>query len=106
MEASLGPPSNEWLVNTGPLACTCHTVRLPIRTYTMTKESLIPTIIGSRSGYAIRFSCPSCHNENTILYNMPKPYYKETREANCKRCRTRYTIYVPDENSKKVLNSI
>ena len=76
------------------------------RSYKMTKESLIPTIIGSRSGYAIRFTCPSCHNENKILYNMPKPYYKETREANCKRCRTRYTILVPDDNSKNVLNPI
>ncbi|MCU0631009.1 MAG: hypothetical protein MUF37_07650 [Methanoregulaceae archaeon] len=74
--------------------------------YTMTKESLIPTIIGSRSGYAIRFTCPSCKNENSILYNMPKPYYKETREANCKRCRTRYTIYVPDENSRNILNQV
>lgn len=76
------------------------------RSYNMTKESLIPTIIGSRSGYAIRFTCPSCQNENKILYNMPKPYYKETREANCKRCRTRYTILVPDDNSKSVLNPV
>jgi hypothetical protein len=43
----------------------------------------------------IRYTCPVCHTENAIVYNMPKDYYKDTRNGTCTRCRQRSTILTP-----------
>ena len=51
---------------------------------------------GTRSGYTIRFTCPNCAKENTIVYNMPKAFYKESRDAVCGKCRKHYTVLTPD----------
>jgi len=62
----------------------------------MIKSVAKPTVIGTRSGYVIRFTCPSCSKENSIVYNMPKAYYKESREGVCSQCRKHYTVLTPD----------
>jgi transcription elongation factor Elf1 len=62
---------------------------------TMIKSSVKPTVVGTRSGYAIHFTCPSCEKENSIMYNMPKAYYKESRDATCAKCKKQYTILTP-----------
>ncbi|OPX74940.1 MAG: hypothetical protein A4E39_00366 [Methanoregulaceae archaeon PtaB.Bin152] len=62
----------------------------------MMKSVVKPTVIGTRSGYVIRFTCPSCFKENSIVYNMPKAYYKESREGTCIQCRKHYTVLTPD----------
>lgn len=61
----------------------------------MMKNSEKPTVIGTRSGYVIRFTCPSCSKENSIVYNMPKAFYKESRDATCGKCRKHFTVLTP-----------
>jgi hypothetical protein len=65
---------------------------------TMIKGSVKPTVVGSRSGYVIRFTCPSCLFENSIAFNMPKAYYKESRDGTCAKCKKRYTVLTPGRN--------
>jgi transcription elongation factor Elf1 len=67
----------------------------------MTKEDLKPVIMGTRTGYMIRFTCPACHNENSIVYHMPKDYYKDTRDATCARCRQRSTVLTPSADYRQ-----
>ena len=62
----------------------------------MINNSVKPTVNGTRSGYTIRFTCPNCAKENTIVYNMPKAFYKESRDAVCGKCRKHYTVLTPD----------
>jgi hypothetical protein len=64
----------------------------------MMKSSVKPTVIGTRSGYSIRFTCPNCLEENSIMYNMPKPYYKESRDGTCRKCKKHYTVLTPGKN--------
>lgn len=59
------------------------------------KTSVKPTVIGTRSGYVIRYTCPDCGHENSIVYNMPKAFYRESREGTCTKCRKRFTIATP-----------
>jgi hypothetical protein len=61
----------------------------------MIKPTLKQTVIGTRSGYVIRFTCRECNTENSIVYNTPKEFYKESRDGRCSRCRTRYTVLTP-----------
>ncbi len=42
----------------------------------MIKSSVKPTVVGMRNGYVIHFTCPNCSKENSIVYNMPKAYFK------------------------------
>ena len=47
--------------------------------------------MGTRAGYIIRYTCPSCHTENAIINKTPKDFYKKIRDArchNCKKCST------------------
>ncbi|OPX74935.1 MAG: hypothetical protein A4E39_00361 [Methanoregulaceae archaeon PtaB.Bin152] len=62
----------------------------------MINNRVKPTVNGTRSGYTIRFTCPNCAKENTIVYNMPKAFYKESRDAVCGKCRKHYTVLTPD----------
>ncbi len=61
------------------------------------KTTVRPTIIGTRSGYSIRFICPDCQNENSIVFNMPKAFYRESHEGTCGRCRKRFTVLTPGQ---------
>lgn len=60
------------------------------------KKQSKPTVLGTRSGYAIRFTCPFCAKENTIVFNMPKAFYKESRDGTCAQCRKHLTVLTPD----------
>jgi transcription elongation factor Elf1 len=59
------------------------------------KSSVRENVIGTRSGYVIRYTCPGCGHENSIVYNMPKAFYRESREGTCARCRKRFTVMTP-----------
>lgn len=59
------------------------------------KPSFKEQVIGTRSGYAIRFTCPACNHENSLMFNMPKAFYRESHEGTCVKCRKRYTIVTP-----------
>lgn len=62
----------------------------------MTKQSTKPEIMGTRTGYVIRFTCPVCTTENLIVNKTPRDHYKETRDASCTKCRRRSTILTPN----------
>jgi transcription elongation factor Elf1 len=64
---------------------------------TIMKNSVKPAVIGTRSGYVIRFTCPDCHKENAIICNMPKVFYKDSRDATCARCKKRYAVLTPGQ---------
>ncbi len=64
----------------------------------MMKNSVKPTVVGTRSGYIIRFTCPDCSKENSIVCNMPKAYYKESRDGTCGQCKKHYTVLTPGKN--------
>lgn len=51
-----------------------------------------PEVAGTRAGNAIRFTCPACQAANTIVYNMPKDFFKEKRDVNCTSCRKQCTV--------------
>ena len=53
-------------------------------------------ISGIRVGNAVRFTCPECAKVNDIVYNMPKEFFQEKRDANCSRCKKRFTILTPE----------
>ena len=55
----------------------------------MKNQSVKPEIAGTRSGYVIRFTCPLCNAENSIVNKTPRDHYKLTRDAACSRCRKR-----------------
>jgi transcription elongation factor Elf1 len=63
----------------------------------MMKNSVKPTVDGTRSGYFIRFTCPSCLKENSINCNMPKAYYKVSRDGTCAQCKKHYTVLTPGQ---------
>jgi len=62
----------------------------------MTKQSKRPEIVGTRTGYVIRFTCPQCAAENLIVNKTPRDHFKETRDASCTHCRTRSTVLTPN----------
>jgi len=75
--------------------------RLIRKMETSMKDSLKPEVIGTRSGYVIRFTCPDCYNENSIIFNMPRKFFQETRDASCTRCKKQFTVLTPDHHSRK-----
>jgi transcription elongation factor Elf1 len=58
----------------------------------MIKHSVKPEISGTRSGYVIRFTCPLCNSENSIVNKTPRDHYKEIRDASCSHCRKHITV--------------
>ncbi|RPI38950.1 MAG: hypothetical protein EHM53_07395 [Methanoregulaceae archaeon] len=54
-----------------------------------------PEISGTRSGYVIRFTCPLCNAENSIVNKTPRDHYKVARDAACTRCRKRCVVKTP-----------
>jgi len=62
---------------------------------TMMKSEGKPKVRGTRSGYVIRFTCPSCSKENSLVFNMPRAFYKESRDAACAKCRKQVTVLTP-----------
>jgi len=58
----------------------------------MKNSSVKPEIAGTRSGYVIRFTCPLCHAENSIVNKTPRDHYKLSRDAACTGCRKRIVV--------------
>ncbi|WP_321508598.1 hypothetical protein [uncultured Methanoregula sp.] len=71
----------------------------------MTVQSKKPEINGTRTGYVIRFTCPSCAAENIIINRSPRDHFKERRDANCSKCRQRSTILTPYATPKRTMYS-
>jgi transcription elongation factor Elf1 len=61
----------------------------------MKNHSVKPEISGTRSGYVIRFTCPFCNAENSIVNKTPRDHYKLNRDAACTRCRNRSVVKTP-----------
>jgi transcription elongation factor Elf1 len=77
-----------------------------IKNDTMTKLSLKQEVIGTRTGYVIRFTCPSCLHDNSIVNKTPKECYRETRDATCHQCKKRSTVMTPGMYEKKVYSPV
>lgn len=69
--------------------------RIPRSNTSMKNHSVKPEIAGTRSGYVIRFTCPLCNTENSIVNKTPRDHYKPTRDAACSRCRKRIAVTTP-----------
>ncbi len=72
----------------------------------MTKLALTQDVTGTRTGYVIKFTCPSCHHDNSIINKTPKESYRETRGATCRQCRNHYTVVTPGMFEKKVYSPV
>jgi transcription elongation factor Elf1 len=73
---------------------------------TMTKLALKQEVTGTRTGYVIRFTCPSCLHDNAIINKTPKECYRETRDATCHQCKKRSTVMTPGMYEKKVYSQV
>jgi len=73
---------------------------------TMIKHSLKPEVMGTRTGYVIRFTCPVCHAENAIINRIARDHFRETRDSTCKQCRQRSTVLTPGTNQKPALSAV
>ena len=76
------------------------------RTKQMIQHSLKPEITGTRTGYVIRFTCPVCRTENTIINKTPRDHFRDTRDATCKQCRKRCTVLTPGTNDTPALSHV
>jgi transcription elongation factor Elf1 len=70
-------------------------MRIPWTNTSMKNHSVKPEIPGTRSGYVIRFTCPQCNAENSIVNKTPRDFYKAAHEAACARCRKRCRVLTP-----------
>ena len=50
----------------------------------MAKQSLKSVIMGTRSGYVIRWTCPVCYTENVIVNRTPSEFFKASRDSSCR----------------------
>jgi hypothetical protein len=77
-----------------------------IKEVTMTKLSLKQEVMGTRTGYVIRFTCPFCLHDNAIINKTPKECYREARDATCHQCRKRSTVLTPGMYERKVYSPV
>ena len=49
----------------------------------MPAQKSYPEIKGTRAGYVIRFTCPSCAAESTIVNKMPQDHFRNARVVSC-----------------------
>jgi hypothetical protein len=61
----------------------------------MTTQSSHLDILGTRTGYVIRYTCPTCAAESIIVNKTPRDHFKDARVVSCKHCRTRLTVLTP-----------
>jgi transcription elongation factor Elf1 len=57
-----------------------------------------PEIRGTRAGYVIRFTCPSCATEGIIVSRIARDHFRNSRVATCRHCRTHLTVLTPDKD--------
>lgn len=72
--------------------------RTTINILMMTTLKSYPEIQGTRIGYVIRFTCPTCAAESIIVNKMPQDHFRNARVVSCRHCRTRLTILTPYTN--------
>ena len=72
----------------------------------MTKFTQKQEVKGTRTGYVIRFTCPSCLNDNAIVNKTPKECYRESRDATCHQCKKRSTVITPGMYEKKLFSPV
>ena len=51
---------------------------------------------GTRAGYVIRYTCPSCAAESIIVNKIARDHFKKIHTASCRHCRTRLVILTPE----------
>ncbi len=61
----------------------------------MPAQKSYPEIKGTRAGYVIRFTCPSCAAESTIVNKMPQDHFRNARVVSCRHCGTRLNVLTP-----------
>jgi hypothetical protein len=61
----------------------------------MTAYQSHPEIRGTRTGYVIRYTCPSCATESIIVSKSPRDHFKNARVVSCKNCRKRLNVLTP-----------
>ena len=66
------------------------------RTKTMKTLKAFPEARGTRTGYVIRYTCPTCIAENIIVSNSPRDHFKAERTVSCRNCRARVTVQTPN----------
>ncbi|HSA38677.1 MAG TPA: hypothetical protein P5013_07305 [Methanoregula sp.] len=65
----------------------------------MKHQISFPDIRGTRTGYVIRFTCPTCSSESVIVSKTPRDHFRETRVVSCRHCRTHLTVLTPSVRS-------
>jgi len=73
----------------------CHYTRIPRPNTSMKKPSIKPEIAGTRSGYVIRYTCPVCNAENSIVNKTPRDHYNVSRDAACPHCKKQCAVITP-----------
>ncbi|OPX65371.1 MULTISPECIES: hypothetical protein [unclassified Methanoregula] len=58
-----------------------------------------PNVRGTRTGYVIRYTCPSCTAESVIVNKSARDHFREARAAVCRHCRTRINVLTPGKDS-------
>ncbi|HVP96793.1 hypothetical protein [Methanoregula sp.] len=54
-----------------------------------------PEAEGTRTGYTILYTCPSCMTKSTIVNSSPRDHFKNARIVSCRHCRIRVTVLTP-----------
>jgi len=78
------------ILRPGPSAREKNKVNSPMK-----NPAVKPEVAGTRSGYVIRFTCPQCNADNSIVNKTPRDHYKLSRDAACTRCRKRCVVTTP-----------
>ncbi len=61
----------------------------------LTSQKPYPEIRGTHTGYMIRYTCPACCAESTIVSNSPRDHYRSVRVVSCHQCQARLTLRTP-----------
>lgn len=66
---------------------------------TMIAKTPYPEVMGTRTGYVIRYTCPECAQESIIISTSARDHFRMSRVASCRHCRTRLNILTPGKDS-------
>jgi hypothetical protein len=64
---------------------------------TMTQNSMKTECTGTQIGCEIRFTCPVCHADTTLIIKTPKDFYRRSRDVTCRHCKSRATVTTPGQ---------
>ena len=60
---------------------------------------IYPEVRGTQAGYVIRYACPFCKAENSIINRSPRDHFKIARTVSCRNCRTRVAVLTPGRDA-------